>query len=125
MICMCTSGISKEDVVLPRLLYCNSGSSQCSWLCSQASYRRFQTCHWRFQTCRQRSQVLPMFSLALRGVLKLITLSPMVLQYLSSEIPGTLKAGRNSLLVTDTLLYLTHLSFHSTSSQILLESSSD
>jgi len=37
----------------------------------------------------------------------------------------TLKAGRNALPLSDTLVKLTHLSLHSTSSQTLLESSSD
>jgi len=77
------------------------------------------------QACCRRSQAHPKFSLALRGVPKPITITPMVLLQQSSEIPVTLKAGRNALLVSDTLLTLTHLSLHSTSSQILLESSSD
>ena len=71
------------------------------------------------------SQVLPKFSPALRGILKLITITPMVLLYQSSEIPVTPKAGRNALRGSDTLLKLTHLSLHSTSSQTLLEASSD
>jgi hypothetical protein len=71
------------------------------------------------------SQVHPKLSPALRGVLKLITITRMVLLYQSSEIPVTPKAGQNSLLGSDTLLKLTHLSFHSTSSQTLLEASSD
>jgi len=56
------------------------------------------------QTCRRRSQVLP---------------------GLSSALPVTLKVGRNALLGSDTLLKLTHLSLHSTSSQTLLEACSD
>ena len=71
------------------------------------------------------SQVHPMFSLVLRGVLNLIIITPMLLLYQSSEIPVTLKAGRNALLGSDTLLELTHQSFHSTSSQTLLETCSD
>ena len=43
----------------------------------------------------------------------------MVLLYQSSEIPVTLKSGRNALLGSDTVLKLTHLSLHSTSSQTL------
>jgi len=114
--------------------------------CSQASRRRSQACHWRSQTCRRcsqtcrqrsqacrqrsqtchrRSQVLPNFSPALPDVLELITITPMVLPDQSSEIPVTLKAGRNPLLGSDNPLKLTHLSLHSTSSQTLLESSSD
>jgi len=73
----------------------------------------------------RRSRVHAKFSLALRGVPKLITITHMVLLYQSSEIPDTLKAGRNALLGSDTLLKLTHRSLHSTSSQTLLESSSD
>ena len=67
-----------------------------------------------------RSQVHPKFTPVLRGVPKLITITPMVLLYQSSESPVTLKAGRNALLGSDTLLKLTHLSLHSTSSQIVL-----
>jgi len=47
-----------------------------------------------WETCRRRSQVLPGWSLAL---------------------PVTLKASRNDLLGSDTLLKLTHASLHSTS----------
>jgi len=71
------------------------------------------------------SQVNPKFSPAHRGVFKLTTMTPMVLLFQSSEIPLTPKAGPNALLGSDTLLTLTHLSFHSTSSQTLLETSSD
>ena len=71
------------------------------------------------------SQVHPKSSPAHRGVLKLITITPMVLLYQSSEIPLTPKAGRNALIGSDTLLKLTHLSLHSTSSQTHLETSSD
>jgi len=48
-----------------------------------------------------------------------------LLLYESSNITVTLKAGRNALLGFDTLLKLTLLSLHSTSSQTLLESSRD
>jgi hypothetical protein len=40
-------------------------------------------------------------------------------------LPVTLMAGRNALLGSDTLLKLTHPSLHSTSSETLLEASSD
>jgi len=50
------------------------------------------------QTCCRCSQVLPGLLLALRGVPKPLTNTPMVLLYQSSEIPVTLKAGRNALL---------------------------
>jgi len=43
---------------------------------------------------------------------------------LSFVLPITLQAGRNALLGSDTLLKLTHLSLHSTSSLTLLEASS-
>jgi hypothetical protein len=69
------------------------------------------------------SQVHLKFSPALRDVLKLITITPMALLYQSSEIPVTLKAGRNAILLYDTHLKLTYLSLHSTSSQTLLEAS--
>jgi hypothetical protein len=62
------------------------------------------------------SQVHPNFSLALRGVHKYITNTPMVPVYLLSTIPFTPKASRNALLGSDTLLKLTYLSLHITSS---------
>jgi len=49
----------------------------------------------------------------------------MVLQIQSSVISVTVKAGRNALLVSDTLLKLAHLSLHSESSQTLLVTSRD
>jgi len=104
MIARRTGGILKDDVVFPRLLYCDS---RCSL------------------TCRRRSQVHPKFSPAPRDVAIMIRLSPMVLLYQSSEIRVTLKAGRNALLGSDALLKVTHLSLHFTSSQTLLEASSD
>ena len=70
-------------------------------------------------------QVHPKFSPALRGVLQLITLTLQVLVYQSSEIPVTLNVGRNALLGSETLLKLTHLRLHSTSSQTVLEASAD
>jgi len=71
------------------------------------------------------SSALPDLSLALPGILKPITITPMLLLYSSSEIPVTPKAGRNALLQSDTLLKLTYLSLHSTSSQTLLGAPSD
>ena len=71
------------------------------------------------------SQVHPKFSLALQAVPKLITITPMVLLYQSSEIPVTLKASWNALLGSDTLLKLTHLILHPTSYQTLLEAPTD
>jgi len=80
----------------------------------------------RLAVCAPRcSLVHPKFSPVLWCVSKLITLTPMVLLYQSSEIPVTLKASQNALLGYDTLLKLTHLSLHSTSSQTLLETPSD
>jgi hypothetical protein len=90
MISRRTSSVPKGDVVLPRLLYCDSRCSQ--------SYRRHS------QVCPRCSQVLP---------------------GMSSALPVTLKAGRNALLGSDTLQKLMHLSLHSTSSETLLDCSSD
>jgi hypothetical protein len=84
-----------------------------------------EDCPQRSQTCRLWFQVHPKFSLTLRDAPKPITVTPMVLLYQPSEIPITLKAGRNALLGSDTLLKLMHLSLHSTSSRILLEASRD
>jgi hypothetical protein len=74
--------------------------------------------------CRH-SQVLPKVSPARRRIFNLVRITPMVLPYPSSEIPVTPKAGHNALPGFDTLLNLTHLSLHSTSSKTLLEASSD
>jgi hypothetical protein len=71
------------------------------------------------------SSAFPMFFQAHRGVLKPITITPMVLLYQSSEISATLMAGQNALLGSDAVLKLTYFSLNSTSSQALLESSSD
>jgi hypothetical protein len=71
------------------------------------------------------SQVHPKFSPAHQGVLNLLTITPLVLLFQSPEIPLTPKAGRNTLLESDTPLKMTHLSLHSTSSQTLWETSSD
>ena len=60
-----------------------------------------------------------------QGVPKLVRITLMVLLYYSVEIPVTPKTGWNALLVSDTLLTLTQLSLHFTSSQTLLEASSD
>jgi len=138
MISRCTCIVPNEDIVFPDCFGVMRGALRCS-----------QACHQRCQTCCRRSQldagalrlvvgaprlvssspwysqVLPKFSPALRGVLKFITITPMALLYLSSEIPVTLKAGRYALLGSDTLLKSTHLSLHSTSSQTLLEASRD
>jgi hypothetical protein len=70
-------------------------------------------------------QVHPKFSPAHWGVPNPITITPMVLQYQSSEISVTPKAGRNALLQSVTLLKLTYLRLHSTSSQTLREASRD
>ena len=58
------------------------------------------------------------------GAPKLITTTPMVLPYQSSEIPVPPKASRNALLVFDWLLKSTLLSFHSASSHTLMEAPS-
>jgi len=67
----------------------------------------------------------PKFPPVFRHVPKPITINHMVLLYVSSEIPVTLKASRKPLLGPDTLQKLTHLSLHCTSPQTLLEASSD
>ena len=54
------------------------------------------------------SQVHPKFTPVLRGVPKLLTITPMVPLYQSQEIPVTQKAGRNALPGSDTLLKFTH-----------------
>jgi len=110
MISRPNSSIPKKDDS-PSLLY---SDPRCSQTCRRSSH-----------SCCRGSQVLPNLSSALLGAPKPITISPMVLLYQSSEIPVTLKSGRNALLGSDTLLKLTHLSLHSTSSQTLLEASSD
>jgi len=70
----------------------------------------------------RHTQVHPKISLVLRRVPKLITHTPFGHLYLSSEIPVTLKTGWNALLGSDTLLKLTFVSLHYTSSQTLLQS---
>jgi hypothetical protein len=71
------------------------------------------------------SQENSKFSPVLRRVPNFITIILMVLLYPSSVISLTLKAGRNALLQSNTLLTFTHLSLHSTSSQTLLEAPRD
>ena len=71
------------------------------------------------------SQVYPTLSSVLWDVPTLITITPMVLLYQSSEIPVTPKACRNALLRSDILPKLMPPSLHSTSSQTLLEASSN
>ena len=65
MISSRTCCVLKEDVVLPRLFYCDS---RCS-----------QTCRQRFQVCRRRSQVLPDLSYALPGLSPTLPGAPKVL----------------------------------------------
>ena len=142
MISRRTSRIPKEEVVFPRLLYCDSRCSQTSRQHSQVLPGILSTPPYLSQVLPgavrlvvgaprlvsgtpRCSQVDPKFSPTLRGVPKPIIITPMALLYHSSEIPVTLKAGRNALLGSDTLLKLTHLSLHSTFSQTLLEASSD
>jgi hypothetical protein len=71
------------------------------------------------------SQQLLKFSSSLQDVPILITMTSMVLLYHSSAIPVTPMVNKNALLGSVTLLKLVHLWLHSTSSQSLLESSSD
>jgi hypothetical protein len=83
-----------------------------------SAYRLVSGTPWCFQGH-------PMLFPVLRGVPKLITITPIVLLYQSSEISVTLKASRNALLPSDPLLKLTHLSLHTTSCQTLLETPRD
>jgi len=92
-----TSSVPIGDFVFPTLLYCDS---RCS-----------QTCRWRSQVCWRRCQVLPVMSLALPGMSRLLTV--------------TLKAPSNALLLSDSVLKLLFLSLHSTFSQTLQTASSD
>jgi len=128
MISRRTSSIPKEDV-FPRLLY---SDSRCSQTCHQRSqvlsglslalpvlspaipgaFKLVVSAPRLVAGVARCSQVHPMFSPALQGVPKPITSTSMVLLYQSSEIAVTLKAGRNSLLGSDTLLKLMHLSLH-------------
>jgi hypothetical protein len=83
---------------------------------SQARCQCFESCCQSFQACRRCSQTwcqcshVPLtITLALRGVLKLIIITPMVHLNLSSEIPVMLKAGRNALLGSDiSKMYFSH-----------------
>ena len=83
----------------------------------QSSQRR---CYFP-QTALQSFEVLPGLLSALQHVLKLFTIMPMVLLYQALEIPVTLKAIRNALLQSDTLLKLTLLSLHFISPDVLPE----
>jgi len=127
MISRRTSNVPK-DVVFPRLLTVIPGASRLvvgapRLVVSALRLVIGEPSHVAGAT--SCSQVHPKFSPALRCVLKLITITAMVLLYQSSEIPVTPKPGQNTLLGSDTLQKLTQLSLHSTSSQTLLEASSD
>jgi len=69
------------------------------------------------------SQVHTMFSPALQGVPILNTIACIILLYQWSAITATLKAGRNVLIRSDSVLRLTHPSLHSTATQIRQETS--
>jgi len=126
---------SQRRSVFSRLLYCDLRFSQNCCRCFQVlpgllsalpgALRLVVGASSHVAGAPRCSHVHSKFSPAIRGVPKPITITPMVLLYHSSEIPVTLKAGRNALLESDTLLQLTLLSLHSTSSQILLEASSE
>jgi len=104
-------GVPKLDVDAPRLVF--------------SAYSLVVTATRLVAGPPRCSQVHPKFTPALGGVLNLITITPMVHLYHSSDIPVTLKASRNACLVSATPLILTHVSFHSTFSQTLLEASND
>jgi hypothetical protein len=61
------------------------------------------------------------FLQALRGIPTLITITPMVLLYESSDVTVTLQASWNALLGSNTLLEFTHIKLHFTTSDTLLE----
>jgi len=63
MISRLTSSIPKEDVVFPRLLYCDLR-------CSQTCWQRSEACCWHSQASRQRSQVLTGARNVLSGALR-------------------------------------------------------
>jgi len=60
MFSRCTSSITKEDVVFPKLLYCDSRCSQTDNLCFHVSCRYsyvcLQACHSHSQACRRHTQ---------------------------------------------------------------------
>jgi hypothetical protein len=97
LISRCTGSNAKEDVVFLRLLQCDSTCTQ--------------TCHRRSQVSHRHSHVLP-------GLLS-------VLWGLPPALPVSVKASRNALHRSDSLLKLIHLSLHSTSSQTLIKASSN
>jgi len=58
MISRCTSRVPKEDVLFPRLLYCDSRCSQTCCRRSEACYQHTETGRQQSQTCRRSSQGL-------------------------------------------------------------------
>jgi hypothetical protein len=84
-----TSGVPSDDAVVARILYCDSR-------CTQTCHKRTQVCCLRTQVCPWRIQVHQGFPLVLPGFLFVLSV--------------TLKASRNALLGSDTLLKLMHLS---------------
>ena len=81
-----------------------------------------QTALLTFEALPDLSPALPGVSPAIPGAPRLVVGGP---RLVAPALPVTLKAGRNALLWSDTLLKLTHLSLHSTSSQTLLQASID
>jgi hypothetical protein len=111
MISRPTRRVANEDFVWPRLPYCDLRCSKTWHQRSQVCRCRSPICHSHSQVCHQPSQLLPGLSAAVLG--------------LSAALLVPVKAGRNALQLSDTLLKLTHLCLHSTFSQTLLEASSD
>jgi len=121
------SSFPKEDVVSPRLLYCDSRCSQTCGRRSGACRQQTQIRRRCSQTWRRRSPVPP-------GVSQVPSGAGRCSQTYHNHSHGTpvpvirdisYSEGRpNAPLVSDTLLKLTHLSLHSTFSQTLLEASS-
>jgi len=76
MISMRTSSVSKENVVFPRLLYCDSRRSPTCRRCPQTGRRHSQPCHRRSQVLPGLSSVLLGLSLVLPGAPKVLSGAP-------------------------------------------------
>ena len=126
MLQICRRGKSIAHVHPESLRKCLQSSNWLS-ICSQASLR---VClwflHWFGDTarCTQSSlwgsDVFPNLTQSLPWYTHTSHQRTQLLLYQSSEIPVTLKAGRNARVGSDTLLKLTLPTLHSTSSKTLL-----
>jgi len=97
-------GVSRFVLSSTRLVASSSRCFQCFLWCSKVFPNLSQSLPWFSCTSHWRSQLF---------------------LYQSLELSITMKASRNALLRSDTLLKLMHLSLHSMSSQTLLEAPSD